>query len=226
MEFQPDPTHHASRGTNLVFCSRLHKYVRPQFTDVALCSLTCYKVQRAENYHKEDLNDTPPAPSSIENQDSRRDIDEAPSVVQTVTEGSADGAITSNANPLSSRGTYNTLEMVEEDINRGLGRRPPWRDDSQIYASRFIIFAFWGSQVGILALGTFIVFYRGLFLPLGIFVHRKTAQRLLTDSWIWLIVGCTILMYILVAIALLIGGAMFSNLFVVNDDETDEGEEL
>ncbi len=116
--------------------------------------------------------------------------------------------------------------MAEQNIGRGPGRLPPWRDDSQIYASHFIIFAFWGSQVGILALATFIVFYRGLFLPLGIFVRQETRQTLLTNSWIWLIVGCTIGTYILVAIALLVGGSMFSSLFVVDNDEIDEGEEL
>ena len=116
--------------------------------------------------------------------------------------------------------------MAEENIGRGPGRLPPWRDDSQIYASHFIVFAFWGSQVGILALATFIVFYRGLFLPPGIFVSRETEQTLLTDSWIWLIVGCTIGTYILVAVALLVGGSMFSSLFVVDYDGMDEGEEL
>ena len=139
---------------------------------------------------------------------------------------SANATTTSNTISFSTRGTCNGLDMAEENIGRGPGRLPPWHDDSQIYASHFIIFAFWGSQVGILALATFIVFYRGLFLPLGIFVDQETRQTLLTNSWIWLIVGCAIGTYILVAIALLVGGAMFSSLFVADNDEMDAGEEL
>ncbi|KAL8835783.1 MAG: hypothetical protein Q9170_003177 [Blastenia crenularia] len=186
-----------------------------------------YTTQKAQKDRKDDdLKGTPPSSSSTENHVGSRDMEEAPSVVQAVTGHSADAAITSNATSVSTRATGNTLGIVEENISRGLGRPPPWRDDSQIYASRFIIFAFWGSQVGILALGTFIVFYRGLFLPLGIFVHLKTEQKLLTDSWIWMIVGCTIAMSILVMIALLIGGAMFSSLFVINDEGMDQGQEL
>ncbi|KAI4217823.1 MAG: hypothetical protein L6R36_009258 [Xanthoria steineri] len=185
-----------------------------------------YTIQKAEKDRKHDLYATPPSPTSMEDQSSNGNIDEGPSATQTLIRRSANAAITSNTISISTRGTCNGLDMAEENIGRGPGRLPPWRDNSQIYASHFIIFAFWGSQVGVLALATFIVFYRGLFLPLGIFVRQETRQTLLKNSWIWLIVGCAIGTYVLVGIALLVGGSIFSSLFVVDNDELDEVEEL
>ncbi|KAL8765111.1 MAG: hypothetical protein Q9209_007710 [Squamulea sp. 1 TL-2023] len=182
-----------------------------------------YTVQKAEKDRKDNQERIP---YSSEYQAGSRNMDEASSTVEIATKHNPDSVNASNATSVLGRATCNTQNIAEEDRIRGITHLPPWRDDSQIYASRFIIFAFWGSQVGILALATFIVFYRGLFLPLGIFVHSKTRQTLLTDSWIWLVVGCAIPLYILVAIALLIGGAMFSSLFVISDNGMDEGEEL
>ncbi|KAL8645186.1 MAG: hypothetical protein Q9226_007411 [Calogaya cf. arnoldii] len=185
-----------------------------------------YTAQKAEKDRKDIQERIPYSPNSSEYQAGSRNMDEASSMVQTATKHHSDSVNASNAASVLGRATCNTQNTAEEDRIRGTTHLPPWRDDSQIYDSRFIIFAFWGSQVGILALGTFIVIYRGLFLPLGILVHRKTEQTLLTESWIWLIVGCTIALNILVAIALLIGGAIFSSLFVISDDGMDEGEEL
>ena len=45
------------------------------------------------------------------------------------------------------------------------------------------------------------------------------------DSWIWLVFGGTIAAYVGVAIALLTGGAMFSSLFVIDDDDYGMGDE-
>ena len=116
------------------------------------------------------------------------------------------------------------MDIAEEISSRGTPSLPPWRDDSQIYASRFIIAAFWGSQVGILAVGTFIVFYRGLFDPLGITGRSRTENSLRTESWIWFIVGCSLAAFLGVAIVLLIGGAMFSSLFVIYEEGIADGD--
>ncbi|KAL8869716.1 MAG: hypothetical protein Q9174_004062 [Haloplaca sp. 1 TL-2023] len=184
-----------------------------------------YAVQKAENDRKNHLHDTPSLHPSSEFELMNRNTDEALAIVPNDTERNAEAPATSNAPTPSTRGASNASDRSEDNTIRRSDRPPPWRDDSRIYASRFIIFAFWGSQVGILALATFIVAYRGLFLPLGTLVYSETQQTLLTDSWIWLIVGCTISMYVLVAIALLVCGAIFSSLFVVDDDDRgDRGE--
>ncbi|KAL8845724.1 MAG: hypothetical protein Q9221_009131, partial [Calogaya cf. arnoldii] len=121
-----------------------------------------YINQKAGRDQKDHLQGSQVLSSSSENESGTEDTNETSSIVQTVTEH--------NAGSTNGRNTarMNTIDVAEENSSRGTPRLPPWRDDSQIYASRFIIAAFWSSQLGILAVGTFIVFHRGLFLPLGI----------------------------------------------------------
>ncbi|KAL8919767.1 MAG: hypothetical protein Q9208_006633 [Pyrenodesmia sp. 3 TL-2023] len=184
-----------------------------------------YTTQKAENDQNSHLKGPQPSPSTLENQDGRRDTNPTSSFVQAVTEHDAESANAPNTTPMSVRTTCNTLDIAEENSSRGTTHLPPWRDDSQIYASRFIIAAFWGSQLGILALVTFIVFFPALFIPLGISGQSKIEGTLRTESWIWSIVGCSIAAWIGVAIALLTGGAIFSSLFAVNYDEIIDEDE-
>ena len=101
---------------------------------------------------------------------------------------------------------------------------PPWRCDRRIYGSRFVISCFWGSQLGILSLtALFVVFYFELFVPLGVPGFAKLHATLETDFGIWFIVGCTVLAWLGVGMFLLIGGAIFSSLFRL--DEGSSGRE-
>lgn len=114
-----------------------------------------------------------------------------------------------------------------KEINQNQGNIPPWHCDETIYDSHFVIFSFWGSQAGILALITllFIIFYFGLFLPWwapGKSQHESTLQ---TDFGIWFIVGITLLGWVVVGVTLRTGGAMFSSLFSVDKGlATDDGQ--
>ena len=146
-------------------------------------------------------------------------------MIRSTPQHNAESANRSTTTLMPVRITCDNLDVAEEDSSRGTSRIPPWRDDSQIYASRFIIAAFWGSQAGILAVGTLIVFYRGIFFPLSITGFSRTETSLQTESWIWFIVGCYIAAFLGIAIILLIGGAMFSSLFVIYDDGIVDGDE-
>ena len=88
--------------------------------------------------------------------------------------------------------------------------------------SRFVRFSFYGAQIGILSLiALFIVFYFGLFVPLGVPGHAQWKATLETDFGIWFIVGCTILGWVGMAVLLLIGGAFSSSVFHVNEGLSD-----
>lgn len=108
---------------------------------------------------------------------------------------------------------------------RGLDSLPPWRCDQRIFESRFVINCFWGSQLGILSLtALFVVFYFELFVPLGVSKFAKLHATLQTDFGIWFIVACTILAWLGVAMLLLTGGALFSDLFKLNLNSVGEQE--
>ncbi|KAL8630739.1 hypothetical protein Q9189_003580, partial [Teloschistes chrysophthalmus] len=132
-----------------------------------------------------------------------------------------DGPSTAAESPQTTPDLSGTVAEVNNE-NQGTPHLPPWHDEPRIYASRFIIAAFWGSQVGILALGTFIVLYLGLFFPLGIAGKNETEAKLRSNSWIWIIVGCAVVCWVSVAAGLLVCGAFFSTLF---DFENVEGGE-
>lgn len=98
---------------------------------------------------------------------------------------------------------------------------PPWRCDQRIYESRFVISCFWGSQLGILSLtALFVVFYFGLFVPLGVPAFAQLRATLQTDFGIWFIVACTVLAWLGVGVLLLTGGALFSSLFRIDLDSS------
>ena len=105
-------------------------------------------------------------------------------------------------------------------------RSPPWRCDQRIYESRFVIFCFWGSQLGILSLtALFVVFYFELFVPLnGVPGFAKLDATLQTDYGIWFIVACTVLAWVGMGIFLLTGGACFSSLFRLEKDSLGRQE--
>lgn len=177
-----------------------------------MCTDNPYKVQKAERDREDQLQGAQALSLSSKNASDNEDTSATSSTMQTVTED--------NAGSTNSRNTarLHIIVVPEENRSPGTTRLPPWRDDSQIYASRFIIAGFWGAQVGILAVGTFIVFHRGLFLPLGISSISRAEKSLRTESWIWFIVGCSLAAFLGVAIVLLTGCAIFSSLFVIYDD--------
>ncbi|KAL8947320.1 MAG: hypothetical protein Q9222_006386 [Ikaeria aurantiellina] len=91
---------------------------------------------------------------------------------------------------------------------------PPWKCNRRLYNSRFIIAAFWGSQLGILALGVILVlFYFQLSVPIEVSDLLKLQATIATDYGIWFLVGCAVVGWLGTAVILLLLGACFSSVF-------------
>ncbi|KAL8776010.1 MAG: hypothetical protein Q9194_003437 [Teloschistes cf. exilis] len=184
-----------------------------------------YATQKAEKDHQDDGERDQTSSIASLDRASSQNPDRISSAIQMATEDNSkpaeDGPSTAAESPQTTPDLSGAVAEVNNE-NQGTPHLPPWHDEPRIYASRFIIAAFWGSQVGILALGTFIVLYLGLFFPLGIAGKNETEAKLRSNSWIWIIVGCAVVCWVAVAAGLLVCGAFFSTLF---DFENVEGGE-
>ena len=103
-----------------------------------------------------------------------------------------------------------------EDQDRPSQRELPWRSDERIYKSRFIRGAFYGSQLGVLALGLiFVAYHFLLFIPKTISDHSMLQATLATDYGMWFLAGCTVVGWLGMVVLLLLAGATFSSLFEI-----------
>ena len=103
-----------------------------------------------------------------------------------------------------------------EDTCRPSQQELPWRCDERMYKSRFIRGAFYGSQLGILALGFIFVAYQFLlFIPKTVSDHSMLQATIATDYGIWFLFGCTVVGWLGMVVLLLLAGATFSSLFKI-----------